>query len=80
MRVVRRRRRRSEGCVSLDSESLAGLATSDPEFYQYLRDNDHELLEFHDSEEEDEGERYLINNFERAVGGVNMNVESREYH
>ena len=35
------------------SESLAGLATSDPEFYQYLRDNDHELLEFRDSEEEE---------------------------
>lgn len=79
MRVVRRRR--CERCVSLNSESLAGLATSDPEFYQYLRDNDHKLLEFHDSEEEeDEGERYLINNFEQAVGGVNMNVESREYH
>lgn len=77
MRVVRRRRR-SERCVSLDSESLAGLATSDPEFYQYLRDNDHELLEFQDSEEEDNGERYLINNFEQAVGGVNMNVESCE--
>ena len=47
-------------CVFL-SESLAGLATSDPEFYQYLRDNDHELLEFRDEEEEeeeDEGERY----------------------
>lgn len=46
------------------SESLANLATSDPEFYQYLHDNDHQLLEFDDSEHDETGhsvsERYLI--------------------
>ena len=25
---------------------MSNLATSDPEFYQYLRDKDHQLLEF----------------------------------
>ena len=34
--------------------SMSRLATSDPEFYQYLQDNDRQLLEFEDSGSEDE--------------------------
>ena len=33
--------------------SMSSLVTSDPEFYQYLRDNDHKLLEFEESEDEE---------------------------
>ena len=36
------------------SVSMSNLATSDPEFYQYLRDNDHQLLEFEYDRSEDE--------------------------
>ena len=42
--------------LSPASESLSKLADADPEFYQYLRENDQELLHFNDSEEEEEEE------------------------
>ena len=35
-------------------ESMSNLATSDPEFYQYLRDNDRQLLEFEDGGSDEE--------------------------
>ena len=61
------------------SESLAGLATSDPEFFQYLRDNDHTLLEFRDSEEEEEMEdRYVLKAL-RKEAAVDCNTNQHEY-
>lgn len=52
-------RRNSDGSSHITS--LSQLADTDPEFYQFLQDNDQQLLEFGDSGEESDGENSEVN-------------------